>query len=389
MIIGISRQQSGFTGGFEYLTAKIAKELERSGHEIKWLQPGSSVPIGLSGLTIPEDIRTKAEDFFGYIEQVAAFAEIQADVDVVLSTQPPSQAVTGPPQVALFYHHFRAHYDLADLWVEAGLTDEDTHELCTRSVRRIDEKVVYSNVDLFVAGSDTIARRLERYNPGSSVVVERAPLHREAPSVKTTRRDHVLCVSRHEFPKRTELFVAAMKLVPDQVGEMVGSGGRLGWVMDQDEEWSSSPSQLLELEPRSIWLRAHEWKPPPVPHASSNVRFRGRISDIELERLYAGAICLVAPAYDEDYGLTALEAMAHGKPVVVCDDGGGLVETVETFDAGLVVPPDHKQIAAAIRLLSEDPELSYELGQRGREASASLDWDEYGAAITNLLEAQL
>ena len=44
--------------------------------------------------------------------------------------------------------------------------------------------------------------------------------------------DSVLCVSRHEFPKRTELFVQAMSLLPELDGIAVGTGGRLGYVMD-------------------------------------------------------------------------------------------------------------------------------------------------------------
>ena len=76
----------------------------------------------------------------------------------------------------------------------------------------------------------------------------------------------------------------------------------------------------------------------------------------ELGALYRGALCVVAPALDEDYGLTALEAMLHGKPVIVCRDGGGLADLVEDGVTGIVVEPDGPSIAAAVASLTADPE---------------------------------
>jgi glycosyltransferase involved in cell wall biosynthesis len=84
--------------------------------------------------------------------------------------------------------------------------------------------------------------------------------------------------------------------------------------------------------------------------------------------LYATALCVVAPAYEEDYGLTAIEAMSWGTPVVVCDDGGSLAELVKETGAGLVVPPDHNAIGDAVRTISYDRVLSTRLGDYGRAA---------------------
>ena len=98
---------------------------------------------------------------------------------------------------------------------------------------------------------------------------------------------------------------------------------------------------------------------------------------------------MVAPAYQEDYGLTAIEAMAQGKPVVVCRDGGGLTELVEHERTGLVVEPTPAAIAAAIERLTSDRDLAAELGANGVERAAELSWeaaaDEWRAGLARVL----
>src|SRR6202007_3037242 len=81
--------------------------------------------------------------------------------------------------------------------------------------------------------------------------------------------------------------------------------------------------------------------------ATGAIRFVGQVDDAELARLYAGAICVVAPAYLEDYGLTVIEAMSAGGPVVVCRDGGGVCLPVVDGVNGFVVEPTGRAIADA------------------------------------------
>jgi glycosyltransferase involved in cell wall biosynthesis len=56
----------------------------------------------------------------------------------------------------------------------------------------------------------------------------------------------------------------------------------------------------------------------------SNVEFRGRVSDDELRDLYAHCKAFIFSAYEEDFGLVPIEAMASGKPVICVNDGGPL-----------------------------------------------------------------
>lgn len=95
----------------------------------------------------------------------------------------------------------------------------------------------------------------------------------------------------------------------------------------------------------------------------------GRVDDRRLDQLYRRAGCVVAPAYREDYGLTVLEAHARARPVIVCRDGGGLVDLVDDGVTGLVVEPTGRAIADAIAELRDDPTR-----QRRWGPPVAIDW---------------
>jgi glycosyltransferase involved in cell wall biosynthesis len=86
-----------------------------------------------------------------------------------------------------------------------------------------------------------------------------------------------------------------------------------------------------------------------------NVTFLGEVRGDELIDLYARCRGHICTALDEDYGLTPLEAMASGKPVVAVDEGG-YRETV-TSATGMLVRPDPGSIAEAVREVSRNPEF--------------------------------
>jgi glycosyltransferase involved in cell wall biosynthesis len=106
---------------------------------------------------------------------------------------------------------------------------------------------------------------------------------------------------------------------------------------------------------------------------TSPVTFLGRLSQDALLREYRSALCVVCPAFDEDYGLTCLEAMACGKPVVACHDGGGYVELIADGVDGFLVGPNGPSIGAAIARLT-DRDLARAMGERGREKAREYTW---------------
>lgn len=66
--------------------------------------------------------------------------------------------------------------------------------------------------------------------------------------------------------------------------------------------------------------------------AKSNITFIGRVSDQDLNDVYGGAIAFLNPQ-EEDFGITVVEAMATGRPVIAYGVGGA-VETVRPGVSG-------------------------------------------------------
>lgn len=95
----------------------------------------------------------------------------------------------------------------------------------------------------------------------------------------------------------------------------------------------------------------------------SDTRFLGKRGDIS-ELLLACDI-VVQPSRLEAFGLSVLEAMAAGKPIVATNVGG-IPELIEDGVTGLLVPPDPREIAQGIVALLTDGDLAKRLGQAAR-----------------------
>jgi alpha-1,3-rhamnosyl/mannosyltransferase len=107
---------------------------------------------------------------------------------------------------------------------------------------------------------------------------------------------------------------------------------------------------------------------------SGHVRHLGYVTAAEREALYRDAIALVLPSLHEGFGMTALEAMAAGVPVIAARRGA-LPELMA--DAGLLVDPEQPNaIADAILALLGDGALRARLSTAGRVRAEAFSWDE-------------
>jgi glycosyltransferase involved in cell wall biosynthesis len=80
--------------------------------------------------------------------------------------------------------------------------------------------------------------------------------------------------------------------------------------------------------------------------AARNVAFLGRVQDGELRELYARCRALILPG-EEDFGMTPVEALASGKPVIALGRGGAL-ETVPPFGGVFYAEPTEDALSAAL-----------------------------------------
>ena len=102
-------------------------------------------------------------------------------------------------------------------------------------------------------------------------------------------------------------------------------------------------------------------------HLAERVTFHGRLAQDRLIALYDGSDLLLNTAlWEEPFGLTTVEAMARGLPVI----GSGVGATVEIIAPGvngiLTPPGDERALAAAIQRLAADPSLRARLGAAAR-----------------------
>jgi glycosyltransferase involved in cell wall biosynthesis len=91
-----------------------------------------------------------------------------------------------------------------------------------------------------------------------------------------------------------------------------------------------------------------------------------------LAELYRGAVALIHPSLYEGFGLTALEAMGTGAPVIAADAPG--VKEVCGSAARYADPRDEAALAAAMVELAQDPVLRRDLAARGRRRAAEFSW---------------
>lgn len=119
------------------------------------------------------------------------------------------------------------------------------------------------------------------------------------------------------------------------------------------------------------------------------IRFAGRLSDTELSAAFAAAdLCVVPSRGGESFGLVALEALAHGLPVIASGIRG-YADWLAGAETGLLVPPgDEAALADALRSAGTDPDRYAAWARRGPELAATYAWDLIAARVADLYPRQ-
>lgn len=381
MRIGLIKPDYGVAGGFELVLDRVTSGLERDGHTVQQvIVDATTLGSPVLGVAVADKEFTQAPEFFRYLSLVERCRSLDVSgFDLVISTLPGSMAAQHPRHLAMMYHHQRVFYDLADIFVRGGFVNPEIHELCVSSVREIDTEL-FGQLAGVLACSEEFDRRLVEYNQIQSVGIFHAGIGFDGEEIADVDPsgpgNEILCVSRHEFPKRTELFAQAAAL-HQRPARIIGGGGRLPWVSELARRWHDEELEIAACAAEETWLCQvpPEFQVTPEPATIGTLRLAGRVSSEELHEAYAHARCVVAPAFREDYGLTVIEAMAHGRPVIVCEDGGGLVDFVADGECGLVVEPTASAIAEAVERLASDDDLAAAMGAAALERSRLYTWE--------------
>ena len=265
-------------------------------------------------------------------------------IDAVIATKFPTYFVRHPNKITWLFHQYRAIYDLCGTrFSEFDHTERDVR-LRDRLIA-LDNDVLAESKRLFANARNTAAR-LAQYN---GLTAE--PLYHPPPLAgKLTAGpygDYVLSVGRLEANKRVDLIVGAIAHAPGLRLVVVGEGP----------------------------LRARLEQTAIDAGVGGRVTFAGRVDEHDLVSLYAGALAVVFPPFDEDYGFITLEAFLARKPVVTTIDAGGPLEFVEDGVSGFVVEPAADAIGAAIARLAADRARAAALGDAGYDRARAITWD--------------
>ncbi len=100
---------------------------------------------------------------------------------------------------------------------------------------------------------------------------------------------------------------------------------------------------------------------------SKHVIIAGKRAQHELADYYGAADVMVTTPWYEPFGLTPLEGMACGRPVIG-SNVGGIAFTVEPGKTGLLVPPeDPAALARELQYVLGNRQLAIQMGERGRQ----------------------
>jgi glycosyltransferase involved in cell wall biosynthesis len=113
------------------------------------------------------------------------------------------------------------------------------------------------------------------------------------------------------------------------------------------------------------------------------VLFVERIEEEDLPAVYAGATAFLFPSRAEGFGLTPLEAMACGTPVL-CSKATSLPEATGTA-AILLDPDDAAAWSEAMRRVSLDAELRSHMRGAGLERAAHFPWSATGSRVAEII----
>lgn len=238
------------------------------------------------------------------------------DFDVVISstTRFAKAVLTKPNQLHICYCNTPTRF----LWDSQAYASSIFSALLfpLMNYLRVYDQTISSRVDFFIANSANVAKRIKKYYQRDSTViypfVELERFNRQ--KGRRAGGDYFLIVSRLSAHKRVDLAIEAFN--------------ELNW-----------PLLVVGDGPeRKKYKRM----------AKSNIKILSGVSDRQVATFYQDCTALIYPQ-EEDFGITALEAQAAGKPVIAFR-GGGALETVTPGVTGeFFFPQTVEVLIAALR----------------------------------------
>jgi glycosyltransferase involved in cell wall biosynthesis len=266
-------------------------------------------------------------------------------IDLVIASKFPTYFARHPRKVAWLIHQYRAAYELCGTEY-SDFTHTELDVGLRDTLIKLDTEMLAECRAIFSNARNTAAR-LRKFNG-----LEAEPLYHPSRLARRLRAgnygDYVLSVGRIESVKRVELAVRAIAAVHPALRLFIAGDG---------------------TQRRNVERLAAE------TGVSDRVTFLGTVEDARLIELYADALAVIYPPYDEDFGYVTLEAFLARKPVITCIDSGGPTEFVQDGVNGWLCEPQPDAVAAAINAAFDDRRRTARMGDAGHDLAGTISWD--------------
>lgn len=260
--------------------------------------------------------------------------------------------ITKPETMHICYCHTPMRYawdnwqnyirDYKMNWLFKNCAKKSIHKI------RIWDRLSADRVDHFIANSEITKKRIEKYYRKSSDIIHPMIDSKKFQISKETK-GYYLAVGRLIPYKKFDLIIETF----NQIGlplKIVGEG----------------------ISGRELKSKAH-----------SNIEFLGNIDDKNLQKIYSECEALIFPQV-EDFGITPLEAMASGRPVIAFNEGGA-TDTIIEGETGIFFK---KQTAAHLKAAIEIYQKNrHKFNSKTiRKHAEKFDEDEFKKNITNFIK---
>lgn len=160
---------------------------------------------------------------------------------------------------------------------------------------RIWDRLAADRVDFFVANSKTVQKRIKKYYRRDSVVIY--------PPVEV---DKFQVAKIDPLSQERPYFLLGCRLAPYKRADIVVEAFK-----------SLGTEYRLKVFGDGVDLRRLK----KIAGGAANIEFLGRVSDEERVALYQNCLAFINPQ-EEDFGITMVEALASGRPVLAYAKGG-------------------------------------------------------------------
>jgi glycosyltransferase involved in cell wall biosynthesis len=184
------------------------------------------------------------------------------------------------------------------------------------------------HVNKIACNSENTQKRVKKYLQRDAVIIN--------PPIEISRHyykkagNYWLSVNRLFYHKRIDIQTKAFSRLPDEKLIIVGS-------YEQAGHFQSYANYIKRIKPKNVEV---------ISWVNSN----------KLVDLYANCKGLITTAKDEDFGMTAVEAMASGKPVIAPNEGGYKETVINGVTGKLINDINVDKLVNAVKEIEENPQ---------------------------------